>query len=508
MLYEVKKVLSLNGCSCQLLDIFFMNYINVFALTGALIITSPAHSQQWADTGDSALRRDVELLKAYNIIRGPINTWPISWKQITKGLDNSTNDDLPAHVMRAIERVKNKSPNKAWRFKSDVRLSNEPNLIRGFGGAARADADLTLSAEHHSQKFSAKVAVNYQKDHPYNEVTLDGSYLAATIGNWSVYAGAIDRWWGPGQDNTLMLSTNARPMMSAGLRRNDPKPFKTKWLSWMGPWTWDMFVANMGQERHIPNALIAGMRLGFEPLKGFEVGLSRSLQLCGDNRPCSFNTWTRALISVGDLDNTGTGNEPGNQLASIDFSYSHRFGNKTLRAYISGTAEDQHIVTPFQYARLLGATLTSPIGNKGDMLTINPEWSDSGNVLAWFFGERRGGVIYRHHIYQTGHRYAGRSLGHSFDNDSKLISLSTTYTRSSGDSYRLSLRTATLNWDGTNRNIVSLTPQKYKSAEFSATNQFDFGRLQANVSVQTKAVTLTQGALPRFTAGISWQKEF
>ena len=486
---------------------YFMSFKNALLVTTVLAFSTPALSQQWADTGDSALRRDVELLKAYNIIKGPVNTWPISWKQITKGIYGSTDNALPAYVMRAIDRIKSKSPDKVWRFSSDVHLSNDPNLVRGFGDTARADADVTLSAEHHSAKFSAKASVNYQKDHPYNEVTLDGSYLAANIGNWSLYGGAIDRWWGPGQDNTLMLSTNARPMMSAGLRRNDPKPFKNKWLSWIGPWTWDMFVASMGQERHIPSALMAGMRLGFEPLKGFEVGLSRSMQLCGHNRPCGFNTWTRALISVGDLDNTGTANEPGNQLASIDFSYSHRFGNKTLRAYISGTAEDQHIITPFQYSRLLGATLTSPVGSNGDMLTINPEWSDSGNVLAWFFGKRSPGGMYGHSIYRTGHRYAGRSLGHSFDNDSKLISLNTTYTRASGESYRLSLRAATINWDGTNRNIISLTPQNYKSAELSFSKNFEFGRLEVKASVQTRAATLTQDLLPRFTTGINWRKD-
>lgn len=487
---------------------YFMCFKNALVVSAALLLSTPALSQQWADTGDSALRRDVEILKAYNIIRGPVNTWPISWKQITKGIELSTNDALPAYVMRAIDRIKSKSPNKEWRFSSDLRLSNEPNLVRGFGDTARADADITLSAERHSSKFSAKVSVNYQKDHTYNEVTLDGSYLAAKLGNWSLYGGAIDRWWGPGQDNTLLLSTNARPMMSVGLRRNDPKPFKTKWLSWIGPWTWDMFVANMGQERYIPNALMAGMRLGFEPLKGFEVGLSRSMQLCGDNRPCGFNMWTRALIAFGDLDNTGTANEPGNQLASIDFAYSKNFGDKSLRLYFEGTAEDQNIVMPFQYARLLGATLTSPIGDMGDSLALNAEWSDSGNVLAWFFGKRRRDVMYSHSRYKTGHRYAGRSLGHSFDSDSKLVSLTAAYTRSGGDSYRLSFRTATLNWDGGLKNIVSLTSQKYKSLELTASNHFNFGRLEVKASAQSKVTTLTQGILPRFTAGIGWQKDF
>lgn len=484
-------------------------YLKYFlAITTVFILSSSVLAQDWTRTGDSDLRRDVELLKAYDIIDGPINTWPLSWKQITSGISTNEAKSYPVHVMRAIERTRAKSPNKEWRFSSDLRLSNEPSLVRGFGDTARSDADITLSAVYQTSKFVANLAVNYRDGQSGRDVTLDGSYIATSLGNWSLYGGAIDRWWGPGQDNTLMLSSNARPMGSIGLRRNAPKAFKTKWLSWLGPWTWDMFVAHMEQERHIPNALMAGMRFGFEPFNNFEVGLSRSLQLCGDNRPCGFDTWTRALIGIANFDNTGTENEPGNQLASIDLVYSHQFGDKSLRLYLSGTAEDETVFMPYQYARLLGASLTSPIGSEGDTLTLNSEWSDSGNVLAWFFGERRAGIMYGHHIYQTGHRYDGRSLGHSLDNDSKLISLSAAYTRAGGDSYRLSLRAATINWDDTSRNIVSAYRQNYKSIELSAANQFEFGRIEAKMSVQTKVNTLTQGLLPRFTTGIMWRKGF
>lgn len=484
-------------------------YLKCFLIIAATFALTPtAAAQQWTRTGDSDLRRDVELLKAYDIIDGPVNTWPLSWKQITSGLRANEATSYPVHVVRAMDRVRSKSPNKNWRFSSDLRFSNEPSLVRGFGDTARSDADITLSAAYQSAKIDANLAVNFRDGHNGKDVTLDDSYLATSLGNWSLYAGAVDRWWGPGQDNTLMLSNNARPMISIGLRRDAPKAFKTKWLSWLGPWTWDMFVAHMGKDRHIPNALMAGMRLGFEPFNGFEVGFSRSMQLCGDNRPCSFNTWTRALIAVGDLDNTGTANEPGNQLASIDLTYSHRIGDKIIRAYVEGTAEDEGLVLPYKFSRLLGLTLTTPIGENGANLSLNSEWADSGAVTYWFLGNRSPGAMYGHSLYRTGHRYAGRSLGHSFDNDSKLISLTTTFTRANGDSYRLSFRTATINWDDTSRNIVSTSRQNYKTIEASATNLFDFGRLEAKIAVQTKANTLTQGLIPRFTAGMVWRKDF
>jgi len=470
-----------------------------------LLFSHNAIAQQWAAPGDASLRRDVELLKSYNIIDGPINTWPISWKQITKGINIAENAHYPSHVMSAIDRVRNKIPRKGFRGSATLRYTNEPNLVRGFDDMARSDADLSASVGFTEEAIEANVTVNYRDNVTNNHVNLDNSYIAAHLGNWSMYAGAIDRWWGPGQDNTLLLSTNARPMVSAGIRRNDPKAFKSKWLNWIGPWTWDMFVANMGDNREIPDALMAGMRLGFTPVKNFEVGLSRTMQLCGLNRPCNFNTWTRALIAIGDLDNGAGAEEPGNQLASIDLSYTMNINNKSIKVYAEGTAEDQHVVLPFQFARLIGSSFVMAIGEKGDNLTFNAELSDSGNVKAWFFGQRRAGIIYNHSIYRTGHRYDGRTLGHSFDNDSKLVSLSTTYTRSNGDRINLILRSATINWDDTSRNIVSERRQKYQSVELSALKNIRFGEVEASVSLQTNAVTLTQGVLPKFLFGLNWR---
>ena len=260
----------------------------------------------------------------------------------------------------------------------------------------------------------------------------------------------------------------------------------------------------MGNDREVPDALLAGIRLGFEPIKNLEIGLSRTMQLCGQNRPCGFNIWTRALIAVGDLDNGAGDQEPGNQLASIDLSYSINLNNKTLKFYIEGTAEDESFL-PYQYSRLIGSTIVTPIGDKGDNLAINIELSDSGNVKAWFFGERRSGIMYNHSIYRTGHRYDGRTLGHSLDNDSKLASISASITKSQGESYSIILRTANLNWDNTPRNIISNSRQSYNSLELLASKKFRYGLFEIKMNVQSQAITLTQGVLPRYSGELTWR---
>ena len=475
-----------------------------------ILIASNVSAQQWAPVGDSNLRRDVELLKTYNIIQGPINTWPMSWRKITNNINMGEEQTYPAHIMRAIDRVRSKVPQKGFQGSATLRYTNEPSLLHSFGDTARSDADMTVSAGLTEEAIDVNVTVNYRDNVNFDNsnINFDNSYIATNLGNWSLYAGAIDRWWGPGQDNTLLLSSNARPMISAGLRRIDPKPFKTKWLNWMGPWTWDVFVANMGKDRHISDALMAGMRLGFEPINNFEIGLSRTMQLCGQGRPCDLNTWTKATISIGNLDNTGTVNEPGNQLASIDLAYSLNVGDKSIRLYAEGAAEDQHIVLPFQFSRLIGATLYSPVRENGDTISFNIELSDSGGVERWLYGKRYLGTMYNHSIYRTGHRFDRRTLGHSLDSGSKMAMLAATYTRSSGEILKITLRSATVNWDDTNRNVVSAERQNYKNIEISASKEFNFGFLETHVSFQSKAITLTQGVFPSFNAGLMWNKGF
>jgi len=475
-----------------------------------MLITFNVSAQQWAPVGDSNLRRDVELLKTYSIIQGPVNTWPISWRQITNNINMGMDQTYPAHIAHAIERVRSKVPNKGFRGAATARYTTEPSLIRGFGDTARSDADFTISAGITEEKIDTNISANYRNNVNFNNtnVNFDGSYIATNLGNWSLYAGAIDRWWGPGQENTLLLSSNARPMISAGLRRIDPKPFKSKWLSWIGSWTWDMFIANMGKDRHIPDALMAGMRLGFQPINNFEVGLSRTMQLCGNHRPCGFDTWARSIIGIWDLDNTGTVNEPGNQLASIDFAYSFLLSGKSIRIYAEGTAEDEWKILPYQYSRLIGSSITIPLGNGGGDLKVNVELSDSGDVERWFYGRRYLGTMYNHSIYLTGHRYDDRTLGHSLDSGSKLASVKAEYTNSTGNSYGIIFSNATINWDNTNLNIVSANSQNYSKIEIQTSQSFVLGDIKANLTYQTKAITLTQGVLPKIAANVSWRKKF
>ena len=107
------------------------------------------------------------------------------------------------------------------------------------------------------------------------------------LGRWS--AGGAQCW-----DGSLILSTNARPIPAISIDRRVPEPFETKWLSWIGPWSFHSFIGQMEDERDTsidyPNHYLWGMRGEVRPtlIDGLEIGFFRTLQLGGDGRDVRF----------------------------------------------------------------------------------------------------------------------------------------------------------------------------------------------------------------------------
>src|SRR3546814_17786937 len=48
---------------------------------------------------------------------------------------------------------------------------------------------------------------------------LDQTYAAYKLGNWAVYGGFVEHWWGPGNSGSLLFSTSARPFPKIGFKR-------------------------------------------------------------------------------------------------------------------------------------------------------------------------------------------------------------------------------------------------------------------------------------------------
>lgn len=390
----------------------------------------PATAQPWAEPGEAQLRRDIELLAAHRLIDGPVNQWPLPFKQISRSLNERVDRAYPAYVERAIARVRAALPDERRAgigIAAELSGTNEPRLVRGFAGGARQEADLGVSADALFSRTYLKLSVGWRDDQPGGDVHFDDSYFAQGLfGNWVLYGGTLDQWWGPGWDSALILSNNARPFPRIGFQRLDPRPFDTKWLSWLGNWNVNFTLGRLDDDRSdFDNPLLALIRVQIQPVEGLDIGFSRALMLCGeDPRPCDFETWTSALIGVGDLDNTGTLDEAGNQLAGIDIRWTNTLASRPYSLYVEAVGEDENQPLIDKFSILVGGTLAGywEARSLGWQLRVEASDTEADN----FFGLEvdagtATGVTYNHFIYTDGYEFLDRTIGHSLDTDSRLV---------------------------------------------------------------------------------------
>jgi hypothetical protein len=491
----------------------------------ALLLAGPAAAAPLAAPGDARLRTDVELLRAHGYILGPVDAWPLPWAQIDRGIERARADGaLPPHLMAAVSRVAALSDHYAKRTTYAVRASvtNDAALVRTFDRVARNPGDLSVSAAHELGALHVQWGGTWQSDgtdrqeatQEKNGFSPDPSQVVLTLGgNWAVYGGWMDTWWGAGQDGAMLFSTSARPMPRIGFRRLEPFSIDFPLLRWMGPTTFDVFVAIADEQRDFDNPAMLGMRLAFQPTPYFEIGLVRGLQLCGSGRPCDLRTIAQALIGVGDADNTGTLNEPGNQLAGFDMSYRRPIGKtgQVLKLHFSTTAEDADNVLIEQFARQIGVGIMGPVGRKGALLDAGFEYVDS--QAAKFFGTLLGGKTwpgstYNHFIYTDGWTYGRRPVGHSLDGDARAMTMHWALTDVKNRRWNMAARHIVLNVNEDVRYRISRNREEIVQLEGGVNWPTPIGDVKASARVQRNGPN-TPGREPTWVQGeIGWVTRF
>jgi hypothetical protein len=227
---------------------------------------------------------------------------------------------------RLLARAERESQRGRHRLKGRLAVAEKPIVIRGFADTPREEGEIRAGYEYFSDYFTVDLNVS-GVDNPTDDESVrpDGSLVALELGNISIAASTMDRWWGPGWDGSQILSNNARPIPSLTIDRNRTDPFRTRWLSWLGPWDFSFIAGQMEKERFIPNSRFLGFRFAFKPHHSLEIGLSRTAIWCGDNRPCDFDTFLDIVFARTNPDDDDPNlieNNPANQLAAVDFRWT------------------------------------------------------------------------------------------------------------------------------------------------------------------------------------------
>jgi hypothetical protein len=433
------------------------------ALVAAWLTLADAAASPWAEVGDPVLRSDIEVLAGHGLLNQVLATWPLAWVQISSQLPLRADPAWPPYVRKSFRRVRERlaQETETGRFKGDFvpRATNQPALIRSFATVARDDADVRARIEMMGRSTSGRLSIGLQSKFNLDSANLavDDSYLAQALGNWLLYGGWLDRWWGPGRVSSLAFSNNARPYPTIGISRLRPLAFESPWLSWIGPWQFNVFGGVLDDDRFRADAIQAGFRLEFNPLPGFRIGVSRVITMCGTGVDCDVGT---ILGSIAGTEGASFGrdlNRPlgggltslenaSNEVGGLDASYSAALLGQPFTIYGQFSAEDTGDFFFTAMSFLYGASLWGGLGDAGALWRLTAEYSDTKAVRN--LGITNFNITYNHATYRSGYRYRGRALGHSLEGDSRLFSLVGTLTDLRDWTYRLAYHYAEINRDG------------------------------------------------------------
>jgi len=446
-----------------------------------------AYAAPQAQPGDMGLRHDIQVLADYGAISGPVTTWPISWDAVLADLEYVQANDivLPNKVLPTFDRVLARAQRETARgqvaFSGSLSGAEEPVNIRGFADTPRARGELEAGVSWFSDRISVDLNVS-AVDNPADgeDVRGDGSQLGVDFGNWSIAASTMDRWWGPGWDGSLILSNNARPIPAFTIGRNRTQAFESKWLSWIGPWDLNVIWGQLESERAVPDARFFGLRVNFRPLKGLEIGVSRSAQWCGEGRPCGFDTFLDLVLGKDNSGDDGTTpeNEPGNQMAGFDVRWTNMWFGAPLSLYGQMIGDDEAGGFPSRYL--------AQFGLEGSGITRNQtsyRWfaEIAGTTCDVLKSEVLYGCGYRSGIYQSGYTYYGRIIGHGLDNDGRVVSAGIVVVTNEDNSWQVLGRIGEVNRVGADvDHSVAVIPQELASIDLqysfhSKIGTFDIG---------------------------------
>jgi hypothetical protein len=462
----------------------------LLALAAALV-AAPAAADPWLRPGDPALRSDLHTLADRGVLHVPLTTWPLPWASIVDELSRARVSELDLSTRAAYERVNARAELErrgGTTFHTLLGVAEKPRVIRTFDDTPREDGQIGAGLAWAGERFSVRLNATRMWDPADGDtVRPDGSYIGAALGNWRLSIGYPERWWGPGWDGSLILSSNARPIPQVAIERERLAAPNARWLRWIGPWTLNSFVGRLDDERDIDDTLLFALRLAFRPLPRLEVGLSRTAQWCGDERPCDADTFVDLLTG---RDNRGVNvaedDEPGNQLAGFDLRWSP-FDRGRAAFYMQWIGEDSR-----QGGPQIGSWLRQ-LGMEVSGAASSGRWSHRTHIEIAETICREGGFgssdekprcAYEHSIYTTGYRYERRSIGHGIDGDGRAYTVGSTLTRDDSRVWRLSLRHLELNrtdaWFNT-RHTLTPTPQNIAELTVMHSRALGIGALRAAV---------------------------
>jgi hypothetical protein len=251
----------------------------------------------------------------------------------------------------------------------------------------------------------------------------EGSQATWSWDSSQLYASVQRRHWGPGRAGSLILDGATPALPAIGWRRPVRRASASRWLSWLGPWSGDIYVGRLAGHREPARPMLIGMRLEAQPWQSLTLGASRTLQWGGRGRPQGARN---LLLALAGRDNGGDrATEPGNQLAGIDWRWTAG-PRRDVGWYGQVIGEDEAGMLPSRNFWLTGVDLRHDVGSGGIVRTFI-EWT---NTRAGSLSDGGSpGATYRHHLYPQGYTHEGIVIGHPLGGDVRAVAAGVLFER-------------------------------------------------------------------------------
>ena len=330
-----------------------------------LSLPLPTLAGPWIESDDPLLRASIELLFNQGVIKQPINSYPLMWQGIARDLKNLDRDKLSVQSQFALQHVKHALANAKRSTSSGIRANynSDANLQQSFGSRDQQKSGINSYGSITGKRVSAKVSVNYADEALDDKYTnYQGSYLAVLIADWSISAEQISHWWGPSNDNALLLSNNAAPMKGIRVNRANTQYDGPSFFSFIGNWQLTGIYAK--QKPTLTNndeGDYWAMRFASTPLPGLEIAFSTS--------GSDFLTSSYIDTTTLEADNKKQ------QLTSLDAKYSTQIAGQPLGLYAEIMGRNDSGFTPSDPFYTVG--IESFFGDQQQLLKTYLEYTNT-----------------------------------------------------------------------------------------------------------------------------------
>ena len=387
-----------------------------------LVRTASAASVPW--TPSVMARHAIEGLVDDGGMQLTVSQWPLPRDAVQQALDALPQDLTPALAdARAVVQAELHGQQSA---RVGLTVRGRKDAISGFGDDATPGSSVQLrtgelDGPHLAMQLGGRLDAVSDSGDAHATARLDDSAVAVDAFGVQAQAWAHRSWWGPGWQSALPLSNNTPALDGIGLQRTSVLPSESPWLSWLGPWNADFFLARTegGAPGLGNNSLLSGTRLTFKPFSHLELGLTRMVQFGGQGHPetlASFGrAWTGLHENVTNLNDLSQ--DSGNGLAGYDIRVRCPDAVRCA-AYGQFIGEDDRKHLPYRFLNLVGTEIWSADG----VTRLYFEAAEIGCRLG-IRGSTEENCAYRNHAYADGYTSGNRWLGASVGSDARLVTM-------------------------------------------------------------------------------------